>query len=70
MSDDLTPEQVAQIGATGCATAWADYLWQHVLHDPLDRIEIVDIRDALAPLIEGLKSWRWQQQLAAKGEPQ
>jgi hypothetical protein len=52
MSDELTPEQVAQIGATGCATAWADHIWTQM--QAVDGNFRANLRDILAPLLVGL----------------
>ena len=61
MSDDLTPEQVAQIGTTGCATAWADHLWREIraalaFSSAGEGFDRDDLRDWLAPLLNALNA--------------
>jgi hypothetical protein len=49
-------DEAAKVGATGCATAWADHVWQQLPAEALAVVSRDDMREALAPLLNGLNA--------------
>lgn len=56
MADTRNAADIAEIGATGCALAWATYIWSHLPSGVLAHVSRADLINLLAPLLVALNA--------------